>query len=207
MRYADGPTVEVELYVDAPPARVWPLVSDINLPAQFSAEFQGATWLDEATEPVAGARFRGRNRDPAIGEWETTSTIVACDRELRFAWAVENPDHPSASWRFELEPDGTGTRLRQWAELGPGPSGLTAAIAARPDKEERIIARRVDAHRANMLATLEGIKALAEAENPGSVARASRQTRRQGDETQNPGSVAGASRQTRRQGDKTEEIG
>ena len=43
-----------------------------------------------------------------------------------------------------------------------GPSGLTPAIAAMPDKEERIILRRLEEHRANMQATVEGIKALAE---------------------------------------------
>jgi len=31
-----------------------------------------------------------------------------------------------------------------------------------PDKEERIVARRLDEHRFNMLATLQGIKDLAE---------------------------------------------
>jgi hypothetical protein len=47
-------------------------------------------------------------------------------------------------------------------QIGPAPSGLSPAIAAMPDKEERIIARRLDEHRANMLRTIEGIKALVE---------------------------------------------
>ena len=57
---------------------------------------------------------------------------------------------------------GGGTRLRQWMCMGPAPSGLTPAIEAMPDKEERIIARRLDEHRANMAATVAGIKELAE---------------------------------------------
>jgi hypothetical protein len=52
--------------------------------------------------------------------------------------------------------------LRQWMRMGPAPSGLTPAIEAMPDKEERIIARRLDEHRFNMLATIQGIKDLAE---------------------------------------------
>jgi hypothetical protein len=59
-------------------------------------------------------------------------------------------------------PEGGGTRLRQWMRMGPAPSGLTPAIEAMPDKEERIVARRLDEHRFNMLATLAGIKDLAE---------------------------------------------
>jgi uncharacterized protein YndB with AHSA1/START domain len=162
MRYADGPSVEVETYVDAPPSRVWELVTDIDLPGRHSNEFQGATWLDDATSAALGARFRGRNRHPAIGEWETTSVVVACDPEHVFAWAVQDPDNPSASWRFELEQEGNGTRLRQKAVLGPGPSGLSYAIEQRPDKEERIIERRLEEHRANMQATVDGIKSIAE---------------------------------------------
>ena len=160
MRYADGPTVEVETYIDASPARVWDLVSDIEMPARFSEEFQGATWLDD--NPSVGARFQGRNRHPAVGEWETTSFIVAYVPERLFAWAVGDPEHPGAQWRFELTPDGSGTRLKQWMRMGPARSGLNAAIDAMPDKEERIIARRLDEHRKNMTATIEGIKALAE---------------------------------------------
>ncbi len=101
---------------------------------------------------MLGARFTGRNRHPAIGDWETTSTIVACEPERVFEWAVSDPDNPSSSWRFELEPSGDGTRLKQWMRMGPGWSGLNVAIDARPDKEERIIERRLEEHRANMTA-------------------------------------------------------
>ena len=158
MRYADGPTAEAEVYVAASPDVVWELVIDINLPARFSTEFQGAEWLDGADGPAVGARFVGRNRHPAIGEWQTTSVVVACDRERLFSWAVGTPEDPAATWRFELTLDGDGTRLRQWMQMGPAPSGLSMAIAARPDKEERIIADRQAEHEANMRATLEGIK-------------------------------------------------
>lgn len=163
MLFADTPTVEVEVHVDAPPAQVWPVVSDIASPIGFSAELQEASWLDGVTAAAAGARFKGRNQHPARGEWETTSTIVACEPGRVFAWAVGDPDHPSALWRFELEPAGGGTRLRQWAQMGPGPSGMTMVIEKMPDKEEAIIERRLGEWRQNMRATLDGIKGLAEA--------------------------------------------
>ena len=46
--------------------------------------------------------------------------------------------------------------------MGPAPSGLNIAIAAMPEKEERIIARRLEEFEVNMKATLDGIKRLAE---------------------------------------------
>jgi uncharacterized protein YndB with AHSA1/START domain len=155
VRYADGPTVTVDVRIAAPPEVVWELVSDIDLPARFSTELQSATWIDDTT-------FTGRNRHEAAGEWETTCTVVERVEGVTFAYAVGDPGNPSASWRFTLEPDGPGTRLTQWMRMGPAPSGLTPAIEAMPDKEERIVARRLDEHRFNMLATLAGIKDLAE---------------------------------------------
>jgi len=163
VRYADGPVAQVEVRVEAPPERVWALVTDIDLPARYSGEFKGAQWVEGGPGPVVGARFVGRNEHPAIGKWQSTSVIVTCDACRVFAWDVQGPDGGvGASWRFELEPDGNGTRLRQWARMGPAPTGLTAAIEAMPDKEERIIAVRIAEWQHNMQATVDGIKALAE---------------------------------------------
>jgi hypothetical protein len=46
--------------------------------------------------------------------------------------------------------------------MGPGPSGLTAAIDRHPDREEAIVAARPDEHCRNMTATLAAMKAAAE---------------------------------------------
>jgi hypothetical protein len=47
--------------------------------------------------------------------------------------------------------------------MGPGRSGINPAIDAMPDKESKILHRRLGEHRSNMAATLAGIKELAEA--------------------------------------------
>ena len=159
-RYADGPTVEVEVVVDAPVGRVWDLVTDIGLPARFSPELINAEWLDDG--PHLGARFVGRSGHPSLGEWETTSWVDRFEPQRTFGWAVSDPHEPSARWWFDLDDEGAGVRLRQGARLGPAPSGLSIAIAAMPDKEERIVARRLEEWARNMQATLEGIKQLAE---------------------------------------------
>jgi hypothetical protein len=46
--------------------------------------------------------------------------------------------------------------------MGPGPSGLTAKIAKSPDREEDLIALRLEEHKQNMMATLQAIKRAAE---------------------------------------------
>lgn len=162
LRYADCPTVEVSVHVAAPAEAVWPVVTDIQLPARFSDEFEGADWLDGADAPALGARFVGHNSHPAMGGWETTSTIVELDPPRRFGWAVGDPHDPAASWRFELVPADGGTQLSQWMQMGPARSGINIAIDRMPDKESRILHRRLGEHRANMERTLVGIKAIVE---------------------------------------------
>src|SRR5882672_2719095 len=77
VEYEDGPTVEVEVPITATVEAVWALVTDINLPSQFSDEFRGADWLDD--DRGVGARFVGRNWHKAMGEWETVSIVNRCD--------------------------------------------------------------------------------------------------------------------------------
>jgi uncharacterized protein YndB with AHSA1/START domain len=163
MRYADTPTTDVELYIAAPVDRVWDLVSDIHLIAEISSEVLSVRWSDDAAGPAVGARFVGRNFHQAFGEWETTSIVIDCDRPRVFGWAVTDADRPSAVWRFLLRPEGEGTVVTQWAQMGPARSGLSFAIDRMPEKEERIVARRLAEFRAGMTTSLARIKELSEA--------------------------------------------
>jgi len=160
--YADCPVAAAEVHIDAPPARVWGLASDIFLMPELSPELQSVAWLDGATGPAVGHRFTGRSAHPAMGEWDTVSTVTECDEPRRFAWVVGDPAHPSATWRFTLKPDGQGTLLEQWYQMGPARSGLNIAIDAMPDKEAKIVFVRLREHETAMRHNLEKIKIRAE---------------------------------------------
>ena len=137
LRYRNCPTVEAGLMIDASPQVVWALVSDIQLPARFSSEFRGAEWLDGATGPRVGARFIGHNYHPAIGEWETTSTICEYEPGRLLGWAVGGLGHPSARWRFILTPEGGGTRLVQWMQMGRPEAASTSPSRRCPIRNQR----------------------------------------------------------------------
>jgi hypothetical protein len=146
--------------IDAPVERVWEVVTDINLPARFSDEFDGAYWTGAG--PALGASFIGRNRHAAIGEWDVESFVDVFEEGRSFGWATITRDNPGSRWRFDLEPNGDGVRLRYFLSIGPGPSGISMPIESMPDKEPRILRRRILEHHANMARTLEGLKATAE---------------------------------------------
>ena len=162
MRIEDQPSVDVETRVEAAPDTVWQLVCDLPRMGEWSPENQGGEWLDGARGPALGARFRGCNRHPAIGEWESVAVVDQLEPGRVLGWVVGDPATPAARWRFEVVPDGDGCVLRQHFQFGLGPSGLTAAIERMPDKEERIVARRLEEHTANMEMTIAGIKRAAE---------------------------------------------
>lgn len=163
-RHADGPGTIVEVDIKAPAALVWPYVSDINFGAAASDEFAGARWADGYDEPAVGAEFVGSNTHKAIGEWEVPCFIDRYEERRSFGWVTADPADPGAQWRFELASIAGATRLRYRVVVGPGPSGITAAIESMPDKEARILNRRVDEHRANMQRVVDAIKVAAEAD-------------------------------------------
>lgn len=163
---SEGPGATCEIDIDASPAAVWELISDINTSAKFSEEFQRGEWAPGHDGPALGAQFIGHNRHAAIGEWQTTSTVTEFEPRVVFGWAVgDSEDTGAARWRYEIDVlHGQRCRLRHTVRLGPGPSGLTPAIEAMPDKEAKIISRRQQEHLANIQRCVEGVKALAESQ-------------------------------------------
>ncbi|MGW6729062.1 SRPBCC family protein [Nocardia sp. NPDC055029] len=160
--YADVPIVADKVYIDASPQVVWDLVTDIHLMPRLSDEVREVAWLDGASGPAPGHRFVGRNVHESLGSWETTCTVIECEQRARFAWAVGEPDYPSSVWRFTLLSAGQGTVLEQQGQMGPAPSGLSYAIEAMPDKEQKIVFVRLREFEAGIKRNLATIKQLAE---------------------------------------------
>ncbi|WP_153503603.1 SRPBCC family protein [Cumulibacter manganitolerans] len=163
MKLSDAPTTQAQVEIAAPAERVWEIIADIQTPSLSSPEFSGADWLDGATEPAVGARFAGRNQHDAIGHWETVSQFTVVDRPRELVYAVTDVDNPGAVWTYRIEPAGAGSvTLTQIAQIGPGRNGLSIAIERWPEKEDRIVERRLQEHQASIRANLEKIKELAE---------------------------------------------
>ena len=162
MRYRDCPTVEVEERIVGDPAAIWALVTDINLPARFSDELHTVEWIDGATDVAVGNRFRGSNNNELMGDWQTECEVIEVEPGRRWAYQVQGPYGVAATWGFEVDPGRDAVTVRQFARMGPGPSGLTIAIESMPDKESRIVSRRLSQWRTNIAANLAGIRQILE---------------------------------------------
>jgi len=162
VRYRDQPTIEVTQRVRCDVPTAWQYVTDITLPERCSNELQSVQWLDGAEGVKVGARFRGRSQHDAFGNWETVCEVVEVEDQRRWVWTVSGPEGVGATWGFEVEPASDGVLIRQWGRMGPGPSGLTPGIIAQPDKEARIVARRISEWQQNMQANLDWIRSQVE---------------------------------------------
>jgi ribosome-associated toxin RatA of RatAB toxin-antitoxin module len=54
----------VQLHMDAPATTIYELVADVTRTPEFSPEIAECVWLDGATGPAVGARFKARNKMP-----------------------------------------------------------------------------------------------------------------------------------------------
>jgi hypothetical protein len=87
----------------APADRVWDLVSDVTRIGSYSPETFEAEWLDGATGPAVGAKFRGHVKRNGRGPvYWTTCTVSECEPGRSFAFGVGKPDKPLNVWRYEI---------------------------------------------------------------------------------------------------------
>ena len=111
----------VTVHMDASPAEVWALVSDVTRIGEFSPETFEAEWLGDADGPAVGARFRGHVKRNGRGPtYWSPCEVVECEPERVFAFAVGSASRPINTWRYELAPaDGGGTDVTESFELAP----------------------------------------------------------------------------------------
>ena len=149
--------IEESIDIAAPSERLYDMVSDLSRMGEWSPENQGGKWVGGATGAVEGAKFKARNR---IGwrRWSTVAHIVAANPPKEVAWESRSFGLKIALWRYQFEPNAAGgTMVTESTEdrrgsimnvLGP----LVTGVRDRSGENKK-----------NMRATLEQLKAAAEA--------------------------------------------
>ena len=100
----------------ADPERVWAMVSDVTRVGEWSPETERAEWLDGATGPALGARFKGYNRRGKT-RWSTTCEVIECEPGRAFSFAVGGAAKPETIWRYRFEPVDGDVRVTESFEL------------------------------------------------------------------------------------------
>ena len=150
-----GTRGEATVQVQAPPEKVYELVSDVTRMGEWSPECVRSEWVEGATGPAVGAKFKGWNKR-GIMRWSTVSEVVAADAGKEFAF--RRPGPLETIWRYRMQPIGGGTELNESFEL-VRPMGAAGAFLSR--LLMGVKDRRSDMEE-GMRTTLERIKSAAE---------------------------------------------
>src|SRR5258708_6330417 len=97
-----GTMGEVHQHIEAGPEVVYDLVADVTRMGEWSPECVGCEWVDGATGPAVGARFRGRNRH-GLARWSNKPRVVAADRGRMFGFVATDPiGRDMTRWTYRL---------------------------------------------------------------------------------------------------------
>ncbi len=127
--------IQASVDVAAPPARVWAVVGDVTRMPEWSPELRRLR-LVGGGEPRVGSRLLGLNRR-VWAVWPTRSRITRLEPGRAVAWHTRES---GATWTYELEASGAGTRLTGRRDLPAFSLGTTLlgpvlGGAARHDRE------------------------------------------------------------------------
>lgn len=132
---------EVSIVVDAPPDRVWDLVSDVTRMGEWSPVCYRCEWTSGA--PGKGSRFRGYNKQ-GLARWWTECEVTEYEPPKVFEFrtvdgllSVGYRGREMTRWRYELEPDGAGAKVTESFELKAFPYLLrpVSPFLRRQDRE------------------------------------------------------------------------
>jgi hypothetical protein len=146
----------VTVTMAAPAQQIWDLVADIRNTGKFSPEVMEAEWLDDATGPALGAKFRGHVKRNEIGPvYWTTCRVTACEPGREFGFAVLVGDRAVNNWRYGFTPVDGGTDVTESFRMSEGPFTTLFGLFGGQLRRRRNIR--------DMRKTLERIKAVVEA--------------------------------------------
>ena len=107
----------VERHIDAAPEVLYDIVADVTRTPELSPEIESCTWLDGATGPAVGARFRAVNRVRGGRAWRNTPVVTAAERGKEFTFSRTEKGAGTIVWRYVLTPEDGGTLVTESYEV------------------------------------------------------------------------------------------
>jgi uncharacterized protein YndB with AHSA1/START domain len=149
---AEGVEGRATIHVNAPPEKMYAMVTDVTRMGEWSPECRRAEWVGDATGPAVGARFKGHNK-LGIARWSTTPTVKVADPGREFTFETGKPGKEDTRWTYRFTPKDGGTELTESFEALRYPTFMK--LVSNPEK-------RTAKLKGDIQQTLERIKQAAE---------------------------------------------
>lgn len=110
MSYSDS------IDIECPPEVAFAVIVDLPNMNRLSPENTGGEWIDGASGPKVGAKFKGTNaRDK--DSWYTIAKVFAYDPPRRFGFNVTYKVFKIARWEYSVDPAPGGCRITEtWTD-------------------------------------------------------------------------------------------
>ena len=108
---------QVSRYIEAPADQLYDTVSDVPRTPELAPEIVSCEWLDGATGPAVGARFKAMNHAGRGPKWSNKPIVVVAQRGREFAFERTEPFGGTVRWSYRFKPDGTGTQVTESYEV------------------------------------------------------------------------------------------
>jgi hypothetical protein len=152
-----GTTGQASIHMTVAPEKVYALVTDVSRMGEWSPETRSCEWLDGATEPAVGARFKGSNKH-GVFRWSTKPKVLVADEGREFSFVTDLRGNDLTKWSYRFEPEDGGTKVTESFEMLADEPGMITFV----EKHLMRIKDRKASLERDMQSTLERIKSVAE---------------------------------------------
>jgi Polyketide cyclase / dehydrase and lipid transport len=111
-----GTHAQASTDVQASPAALYDLVSDVRRMGDWSPECRHCEWIGGATEPAVGARFKGTNQR-GVARWSTKPRVVVADPGREFAFVTGHLGRDMTRWSYRFEPASDHAKVTESFEM------------------------------------------------------------------------------------------
>jgi Polyketide cyclase / dehydrase and lipid transport len=106
-------TDTAERYIEAPPKVLYDILSDVTRTPERTPDIVRCEWIDGATGPTVGARFKAINKQGRGPNWSNKPVVTVADPEREFTFTRTEPFAGTIEWKHVLTAEGTGTRVTE----------------------------------------------------------------------------------------------
>jgi uncharacterized protein YndB with AHSA1/START domain len=110
---AEGVEGRATIQIQAPPDKVYAMITDVTRMGEWSPECVKAEWVGDATGPAVGAQFKGHNKLNWLIRWSTTPTVKVADPGREFSFETGKPGKEDTRWTYRFAPKDAGTELTE----------------------------------------------------------------------------------------------
>jgi len=107
----------VERYIEASPEVLYDLIADVTRTPERTPDIARCEWIDGATGPAVGARFKATNHQGRGPDWSNKPVVTVADRGEEFSFTRTEPFAGTILWRHRFVAEGSGTRVIESYEV------------------------------------------------------------------------------------------